>query len=476
MNGVLLNTVLRTALQFYTRTRLQRWMLAATLLLFTAQFLAARRACPCPASFSVWPFLLGGLTIGAAATTLISAAWDFRRISALRTVFLIPQSRLKLAAGLFLAQLIAAAAVTAVVTGLVMLVGHAQPPPPLAWGTPRGTFEMLFGCALFSVVLLQVMTGPSRVLSVASLAPLTLLAIRGDLFIQPQILGMPKADVLALAGTLAWLLFAAWYVLAWRPSAPGAVWRRGGRPAAARVQGWVQAQVPASRNLAIQVSLLGQPSVLRVCRQQLAVWLGYHLFIVGMFSAMKLLVGQHTFPADYSMAIIVLLYAPVIGVNVIASALARGSRRLWLCSGESRTMLYTAAERLAWRSLALLGMPAIGLALIEIRFLPHAGIDMLFALAVCITVAPGALYLGLLSFQRRLNRSLLALTLVAFSALLGGLLAETPQGRALLWIAPLALVALATMLRTLARRRWRGIDWLRFRAAREKSPFALRRI
>jgi len=471
MNGVLLNTVLRTALQFYTRTRLQRWMLAATLLLFTAQFLAARRACPCPASFSVWPFLLGGLTIGAAATTLISAAWDFRRISALRTVFLIPQSRLKLAAGLFLAHLIAAAAVTAVVTGLVMLVGHAQPPPPLAWGTPRGTFEMLFGCALFSVVLLQVMTGPSRVLSVASLAPLTLLVLRSDLFVQPRIFGLPKADVVALAGTLAWLLFAVWYVLAWRPAAPGAGWRRSGIRAAARVQ----AQVPASRNSAIQVSLLGQPSLLRVCRQQLAVWLGYHLFIVGMFSAMKLLVARHTFPADYSMGIIVLLYAPVIGVNVIASALALGSRRLWLCSGESRTMLYTAAERLAWRSLALMGMPAIGLALIEIRILPHAGIDMLFTLAVCVTVAPGALYLGLLNFQRRLNLSLLALTFVASSALLGGLFAESPQGRALLWIAPLALVALATVLRTVARRRWRGIDWLRFRAAREKPPFALRR-
>lgn len=101
---------------------------------------------------------------------------------------------------------------------------------------------------------------------------------------------------------------------------------------------------------------------------------------------------------------------------------------------------------------------------------------MLFALAVCITVAPGALYLGLLSFQRRRNVSLLALTFVAFGPVFGGPFAESPQGRALLWIAPLALVALATVLRTLARRRWRGIDWLRFRAARETSPFALRRI
>jgi hypothetical protein len=161
-----MNGVLRTALQFYTRTRLQRWLLAGALLLFVAELLATRQACPCPRSFNPWPFLLGGLSAGAAAMITLSSAWDFRRISALRTVFLIPHSRLKLAGGMFLAQLIAAA----IGTGLMMLLGHAEPPSPLAWGSPRGTFEILFGCALSFVVLLQVVTGPSRIVSVVSLA------------------------------------------------------------------------------------------------------------------------------------------------------------------------------------------------------------------------------------------------------------------------------------------------------------------
>jgi hypothetical protein len=458
-----MNGVLRTALQFYMRTRLQRWLLAGALLLFAAELLATRQACPCPRSFNPWPLLLGSLASGAAMMITIYSAWDFRRISALRTVFLIPHSRLQLAGGMFLAQLIAAA----VGAGLVMLIGRAEPLSPLAWGSPRGTFEMLFGCALSFVVLLQVITGPSRILSVVALALVAPLGLRIDLFMKPEILGMPKANVLALAGIFAWVLFAAWYVSAWRPAAPLSAWRRGRDSAAVPLQ--------VSRQRAIQVFLLGQPSLWRVCRQQIITWMSYHVFIVAMMAGMKLLTVRQTFPANYSMAIIILLYAPVVGVNTIAGVVARGSRRLWLCSGETRNVLYAIAARLAWQSLALLGIPLFGLALVEIRFLPHAGFDELFPLAICVTLTPAALYLGLLNFRRRLNLSFLALYFVAVGALLAEMLVESPQGQQLLWIAPVALLAIGCVLRALARRRWYGIDWLRFRAERETSPFAVRR-
>jgi hypothetical protein len=454
-----MNGVLRTALQFYTRTRLQRWLLAGALLLFAAQLLTTRQACLCPRSFNPWPFLLGGLSAGAAAMIAVVSAWNFRRISALRTVFLIPHSRLKLAGGMLLAQLIAAA----VGTSLVMLLGHAAAPSPLAWGGARGTSEMLFGCALSFVVLLQVVTGPSRVVSVVSLALVAPLGLRIDLFMKPEILGVPKADVLALTGILAWLLFTAWYVSAWRPAAPLSAWTR--------VRNSTAASLQVSRQKALQVFLLGQPSLLRVCRQQIITWMSYHVFIVAMLAGMKLLIARHNFPANYSMAIFILMYAPVVGVNTIAGVVARGSRRLWLCSGETRNVLYAIAARLAWQSLALLGVPLFGLTLVEIRFLPHAGSDMLFSLAICVTLTPGALYLGLLNFRRRLNFPFLALYLVAVGALLADLLVESPRAKQLLWIAPVALVAIGCLLRALARRRWHGIDWLRFRAERETSPF-----
>jgi hypothetical protein len=453
-----MNGVLRTALQFYTRTRLQRGLLAGALLLFAAELLATRQPCACPRSFNPWAFVLGGLTGGAAAIITLSSAWDFRRISALRTVFLIPHSRLQLAGGMLLAQLI----VAAVGTGVVMLVGP-ESLPPLAWGSPRGTFEILLGCALSFVVLLQVITGPSRIVSVVTVALIAPLGLRIDLFMKPEILGMPKADVLALAGILAWMLFTGWYVSAWRPTAPSSIWRRGGDS--------VGASGPVSRPTAIDAILLGQPSLVRVCRQQLATWLIYHAVIIVMMAAMKLLMVRHNFPANYSMGIVILLFAPVAGVNTIAGCLARGSRRLWLCSGETRNVLYAIAARLAWQSLGLLGTPLFALALVEIRYLPHAGIDMLFPLAICVALTPGALYLGLLNFRRRLNLSFLALYLVAAGALSAGLFVESPQGQKLLWIAPPALLAIGCGLRALARRRWQGIDWLRFRAERETSPF-----
>jgi hypothetical protein len=409
------------------------------------------------------------------------SAWDFRRIAALRTVFLIPHSRLKLAGGMLLAQLI----VAAVGTGLVLLIGHAEPPAGhgeplalLAWGSPRGTFEILFGCLLLVVVLLQIITGPSRVVSFVTSAVIAVLSWRIKWFTQPEILGMPTADVLALAGSLAWLLFTGWYVSAWRPAAPRAVAGnplasgpavRAGRKSAA-------ASVAVSRQAAIQAFLLGQPSLLRVCRQQLAPWMAYHLVIIAAMAGMKLLVARYDFPPNYTAAITVLLYAPFVGVNTIAGCLARGSRRLWLCSGESRDVLYAIAARLAWRSLVLLEIPLFGLALLEIRLLPHGDIDLLLPLAISVTVTPAALYLGLLNFQRRLNPWLLPLSLIACGAIVAGSFVESSQGKQILWIAPCALVLIACMLRAIARRRWHGIDWLRFRAERANSPFAVQRV
>jgi len=63
--------------------------------------------------------------------------------------------------------------------------------------------------------------------------------------------------------------------------------------------------------------------------------------------------------------------------------------------------------------------------------------------------------------------------MVAVGALFAELFIESPQGKQLLWI---ARVAISGVLRALARRRWYGIDWLRFGAERETAPFALRRV
>ena len=458
-----MNGVLRTALGFYARTRTQRRLLAAALLLFAAKLVAARVAGTGPRTFSPWLILLGAPVPALASMIGVYSASDFRRISALRTVFLIPHSRLQLVAGMFLAQLI----VAVIGTALVVLVGHAEL-PPLAWGSARGTFEILFGSALSLAVLLQMFAGPSRILSAVSVALPAALVFRFDLFMQPEIFGLPKAHVFILAGILAWLVFAAWYVNTWHAAAPFEIWKRDRDSAAAPLH--------VSRREAIRAFLLGKPSLLRVYRPQIATWMGCHVAIAAMLTAMKLLMTRYHLPANYSGAIIILLYAPVVGVNNIAGLLARSSRRLWLRSGEPRNVLYAIAARLAWESLALLGIPFFGLALLEMRFLPHAGLDMPYMLAVCLALTPAALYLGLLNFRRRVDLSFIALYMVAAGAMSARLFVESPQGQQLLWIAPPALVAIGWVLRALARRRWYGIDWLQFRAERETAPFAARRV
>jgi hypothetical protein len=455
--------VLRTALDFYTRTRLQRWLLAIGSLILVAERVAELHACPCR-NPSPWLYLTGGLAglaiIAALMLAVVSASY-FNQISALRTVSLIPHSRLKLAIGMFLAQLIAGTLVTV----LVMFVGHAESIPPLAWGSPRGTCEILFGTALLVAVLLQAIAGPSSIvrLSVGLLVPIAILGLRVELFVEPVILGLPAADFLALAGLLAWLLFATWYIRAWRSVATPA--------------GSIDPIYPikVSRQAAIDALLLGEPSLTRACRGQVIMWMIYNVGVVVTLAAMKLLLARHAFPANYSMAIIILLVAPVVAVNTFASSLARGSRRVWLCSGESRDALHTNAVRLAWRSVALLGLPLWGLALLEIIVLPHKYFDMRLPLTTSLTLTPCALYLGLLHFQRRPVLSVLALLLVALGIMFASLVVESPQGQQFLWLAPVVLIAIACSLRAFAQGRWHGIDWLRFRAERDISPFAARR-
>lgn len=459
-----MNGVLRIALDYYARTRSQRVLAAIGLLIFIAERVAALHRCPCGSS-SPWPYLSGGLAGLSIMTVVILGgvgASYFNRISALRTVFLIPRSRLKLAVGMLIAQVLAAALVTAV----VVVLGQAAPSAQSGWGTPRGTFESLFGSALLFAVLLQAVAGPSRVVSllVGVAVPVAILGFRIRLFFEADVLGLARADFLAIAGLLAWLLFATWYSRAWRSKA---------RAAGA---GGPIVPIEVSRQAAIQVFLLGQPSLASACRGQLTLWMLYHVFILAAMTMMKLLIARHNFPSNYSMAIILLLYAPIVGVNTIASCLARGSRRAWLSSGESRDALHANAVRLAWRSLALLGLPLWGLALLEIIVLPHADFDMRLLAAISVSLTPAALYLGLLHFQRRPVLSVLALILVAFGVTFASLFPVTPRGQGLPWLAPIAFVAIGGMLRSLARRRWHAIDWLRFRAERETSPFVMRRV
>lgn len=454
---------LAAAVQFYTRTRLQRWLLAVTLLLYAAwlalwQGPCARACAPGPA-----PFLLGGPLIGTACSLLFQSAWDFRRITALRTVSLIPGAKWRLAIGLLLAQL----GIAVVGTLLMSVFGAATPPPAPAWGSLRGTFELLAGCTLLGVAAAQLITGPSRVVSVVTSAAVAAVAVRPDLFGGLSLLGLPKADVIALSGGLLWLAYSLWFVSDWRPALPLAAWTR----RSPRETTPPDPAAPLSRSVAIATCLLGSESLLRACRPLLAAWLTYHGITLGMQALMPLLMHRHHV-LSFTLPILLLLYSPAIVIHAIAADISRGSRRLWLPAAESRAAMFSDAERLCWRALALPGLPLFTLALAEMRLLPHAGTELWFPLAISLASLPIALYLGLLNFRQRVSLSLVALLTVMLSAFLGSGFIDSPAGQRLLWIAPVALLVAGCVFRLLARRRWSGIDWLRWRAAPASSAVA----
>ncbi len=460
-----MNGALRTALLFYVRSRAQRRFFALAVLSFAARLVMLRMPCGCNRATSLWYFLSLLPAIGFASVSLMSGAGAFRMLSSLRTVYLIPRSRAQLVFALLLAQVLVATLVTLMV---VALDASASVSP--AWGSPRGTFEYALAIATLAVVALQVIAGPSRVASVLSGALLLGLLARPDLFLRPEIAGVPTADLLTLAALTAWAAFATWY-LRTGPIAPvAAVW--GGWPHRAGDRSPLTA---ASRAAAIDAYLLGQPSIWLACRRQLFFWVMYASMFATVLGLRPFIFEhvRHPPPPDFSSVPMLLLLAISAVSNTIAGGITRHSRALWLRSGESRGALFASAERLAWRALALVGFPLFLAATVTWNVLPHLQFEAAFPVAVYLTLAPCGVYCGLLNFTRNKDLRFLAFFLIVSQS---GIVAAVWQSNTLglpdggvplvYWALPLALAVFALALRRVAERRWLTIDWLRYRAER----------
>jgi hypothetical protein len=467
------NGVLHTALLFYARSRVQRWFFALAMISLAARSLFLGVHCSCSRPASSWYFLAEMLSLmpvlGFAIASLMSSGGQFRTISSLRTAYLIPRARAQLAAGLLLAQVLLAALVTL----LVITLGPATA-DTLSWGSPRGTFEYVFGIATLAVVTLQLISGPSRVVSL--LAGALSLGLLGELdrLMQREIAGVPTPDILTLAALAAWTAFAAWYANA-GPIAPvTAVWRaRRARLVPSRA-----APAHVTPAAAVDAFLLGHRSLWFACRRQMSFWT---LYIAGFGVVMVLRPfmfnhARHVPPLDFSVVPQLTLLATVIISNAIAGNIARHSRTLWLRSGDSRRALFARAERLSWRALALVGAPFLLAAAVAWTFLPHLFTHALYPLAVYLTVAPCGIYSGLLNFTRTGGRPcLFCLLIISQGGIIAAMLQEDapylPAGGVPLgfWILPLGFALLALVLRRMAGHRWLNIDWLRYRAKRPST-------
>ncbi len=138
--------------------------------------------------------------------------------------------------------------------------------------------------------------------------------------------------------------------------------------------------------------------------------------------------------------------------------------------------LFARGERLAWRTLALVGTPFLLAAVVAWHVLPHLQFVAAYPVAVVVSLAPCGIYLGLLNFTRTSDLTFVVLYLiVALGGVVAVLSQSTPTGAAMrvlpsaCWALPLGLAVLAVVLRRVAKRRWLTIDWLRYRAPRTAS-------
>ncbi len=460
-----MNGTLRTALLFFVRSRVQRWFFALALLSFTARLLILRMPCACKRETSLIYLLSIMPAFSFAAASIMVSAGVFRTISSLRTVYLIPRARAKLIVGLLLAQILVAVVVTLIVVAL-----ETSSVAPPAWGSPRGSFELCFGTTTLAIIAAQLIAGPSRIMAVVSGSLSLLLLARADFYSQPEIAGVPTADLLMIAALVAWAGFSAWY-LTTGPIAPASVVWATGRALPLRRSANPTA---ITRDKALDTYLLGQPSFWLICRKPLFHWCIFlATWTVLVISPSLFIKLDHYPPPNFTGLITTFLIVVPMLSNTVAGNIARNSHSLWLRSSESRGALFLRAERLAWRAFVFFGVPLLVAAAAAWSVLPHPMFAAAYFVAVLLPVVPCGIYCGLLNFNRPSDLWFFALFLILG---MGSFFAATWDGassaeaicgvRIGYWAIPPAIAVLALAIRWFAQRRWRTIDWLRFRAPR----------
>jgi hypothetical protein len=193
-------------------------------------------------------------------------------------------------------------------------------------------------------------------------------------------------------------------------------------------------------------------------------------------AAQLALMLDHYPPPNFTGLITTFLIVVPMLSNTVAGNIARNSHSLWLRSSESRGALFLRAERLAWRAFVFFGVPLSVAAAAAWSVLPHPMFAAAYFVAVLLPVVPCGIYCGLLNFNRPSDLWFLALFLILG---MGSLFAATWDGassaeaicgvrigyRAI----PPVIALLALAIRWFAQRRWRTIDWLRYRAPRREG-------
>lgn len=423
-----MKAVLRVWWTLFTAVRLQRVLCVIGGALFALGLVGSLL------SSGPTPFAIGFLAFVALAGTpaLFAAPALFRSLSAARMYQLLPYFRLRmlLAVSLLIGALLAVAFVFVVAESLESGL------PLSAIGYPLAFFVATF-------VLLFLTFGDSR-WSVLLMLALLLVGVGIN---EPAMWAVLPASAWLAAALGAWVIFAAWYLRVRRV--------RGVLPMPESRSG-VDATRPVSRTVAIRALLA--PKMPRAADQ---ISLGNAPFL--------LLTLVMTFLLAFSLTSFV---APLMLMVLSAqpsAIIVRQSRLLWLRIPGARDAVRGQVERTLWRNLTIgCGWLVVAAAIAASPLMGYGAAEVALGSALAAGAAIYATYVALAAVPGIStylwgfgSMALLQIGLLVFS----GVFSDVFSAHALTAAAVVVAVELAAaaLLRALAVRRWRTVDWLRFK-------------
>jgi hypothetical protein len=261
-----------------------------------------------------------------------------------------------------------------------------------------------------------------------------------------RLLAGPVGAAMVLA---TWVVFGAWFLKTRRIGGEG--WRRGSSNAAAST---AAASQVLTREQAMARWLLGAatPTTLG------ALWTAGVTVLLGV----QLLIGRNSPARAVSAMAFGTLSLNAVVVAAIAWSAAARSRGLWLTGARLRDELYGWCERLLVRVVATILLPFVLLGVALWLWLPETpGLPLGYLLPAIVMPGLMALWLGLLTVRRSavvLTLAGMAIVVSWYYGVAQPLAAGSGEPR---WMLLGAQLAGVVVLRMLAARRWRSLDWPR---------------
>jgi hypothetical protein len=461
--------ILRVTLLFHTSERLQRWLLAAgvPLLVVASQLDLLISPCsPCSPGRPPGPvqsLLQLMLFWVVPATTLTIGAITIRQVSALRTLRFVPYARMQLLLGMLLAQVPFALLLTVCIAVL-----HRAAPVILVplLDSLTHTFEATLALATLWTLWVFVVSANLWFGVISVLLILQVGVVRSHSVFPSDITDAGIADFLVVLALAAASLFALWYVRVRTIAPPQSDFATLG------FTGWNSGHATAtSRRAGINTYLLGQPSVLRATRRQLSFFALINAMVLGTLAFARL---PSPAPADFGLGPVIMVFCLSSIGNYLGRTVAADSRHLWIRGGCSRLELFRTAERLTWTCLAILSAGVFMLSGAEWLLLPHGDHDWPYLIVVLLATVTCSTYLGLMNFNGVAGVDVaefaLSIVIVFFVLHYAFLSPDEPGASIVRSVVAIAEIIGAFALRALALRRWRRVDWLKFRPRRTSSP------